>query len=355
MPKILFLIESIGSGGAERQLTGLAVMLKQEGYEVEVCYYVNKDFYLSYLEDNNVSTCFLKQANNKYRRFFALRRHIRDYTPDTVISYSASPSMIACLLKGLGAPFKLIVSERNTTQVIDNRERIKFCLYKWADCVIPNSYSQKGFIQNHFPNLLGKVKVITNFVDLDYFSPRIKKEIHKPLKMVCVGRVFPQKNVLLFLDVVKRIKDIGANLRIEWYGRTEGEYAEQCIRKVKTLKLEDFFSFKGAIKNIRDVYRDSDVFCLPSLFEGFPNVLCEAMSCGLPVLCSKVCDNASIAQEGLNGFLFNPEDVNDMTNTILRFLRLSENTMSFMGLKSREIALGLFSSEVFINEYLKII
>ena len=77
MKRVLCLIENLGSGGAERQLTGLAVMLKQQGYEVEVCYYVNKDFYKPFLQENSVDSCFLEEASNPKKRFFALKKHIK--------------------------------------------------------------------------------------------------------------------------------------------------------------------------------------------------------------------------------------------------------------------------------------
>lgn len=353
--RVVCIIESIGSGGAERQLTGLAVLLKQQGYETEVWYYVNNNFYLPYLQKYGVNACYLKDANSKYCRFFSLTRNLLNYRPDIVISYSASSSMIVCLLKKLGATFKLIVSERNTTQRIGMRERLIFYLYRWADYIIPNSFSQRNFINIHFPNLSCKIKVITNFVDTEYFVPGGAKKNNYPTRMVCVGRVFPQKNVLLFLNVVKLLKERNANVVIDWYGRVEGMYAEECVRKVKELQLDTYFSFKGAVTDIRDVYRKSCVLCLPSLFEGYPNVLCEAMSCGLPVLCSRVCDNPSIVKEGENGFLFNPNSVEEIANTVLNFLNLDEETKKDMGRRSREIALSLFSPNIFVDKYLEII
>ena len=176
MKRILCLIESIGSGGAERQLTGLAVMLKQRGYEVEVCYYVEQEFYLPFLQGNGVRSCFLKEAVNAKKRFFAIRNHIRHFQPDTIISYSTSPSMITCLLKLLGAKYNLIVSERNTTQGLGKMVKLRFNLYRWANHIVPNSHSQAAFIEKNFPVLSRKVKVITNFVDTRKFSPSQKTQ-----------------------------------------------------------------------------------------------------------------------------------------------------------------------------------
>ena len=357
MKRVVCIIESIGSGGAERQLTGLAVMLKQQGYEVEVWYYVKNEFYLSYLQENNVVGRYLSAAHNPKKRFFALRKHFKAYHPDTVISYSASPSMITCLLKLLGAKFKLIVSERNTTQQIDRREKFKFLMYRWADVIVPNSHSQQAFIEQNFRSLSDKVKVITNFVDTDKFSPsNTDLPNHDETRMVCVGRLMPQKNIPTFIEAISKVVSEGYKIHVDWYGQVfEKGYVEECYGRIKKNKLESVFTFCHPCPTIQEKYREADVFCLPSIYEGFPNVLCEAMSCGLPVLCSRVCDNPNIAQEGENGFLFDPKNVDSIAEAIIRFIKQDGNTKKRMGQKSREISLSLFSSGVFVKKYLEIV
>lgn len=357
MKRILCFIESIGSGGAERQLTGLAVMLKQQGYQVEVCYYIKKEFYLSYLQENGVDSYYLTEAANPKKRFFALRKHIKALKPDTVISYSASPSMITCLLKLLGAKFKLIVSERNTTQQIDRREKFKFLMYRWADVIVPNSQSQQAFIDQNFHNLSDKVKVITNFVDTDKFSPsNTDLPNHDETRMVCVGRLMPQKNIPTFIEAISKVVSDGYKIHVDWYGQVfEKGYVEECYGRIKKNGLESVFTFCPPCPTIQEKYREADVFCLPSIYEGFPNVLCEAMSCGLPVLCSRVCDNPNIAQEGKNGFLFDPKNVDSIAQAIIEFIKLDGNTKKRMGQKSREIAFSLFSSDAFVKKYLEIV
>ena len=358
MKRILCLIESLGSGGAERQLTGLAVMLKQHGYQVEVWYYVQKEFYVSYLLENGVVARFLIDAGNPYTRLFSIRKHIRTYNPDTVISYSVATNMITCTMKLLGAKFNLIVSERNTTQQIDNRVRQRFFLYKWANHVVPNSFSQKLFIERNFPELLSKVKVITNFVDTNKFFPVHQQNFLNGsfTRILSVGRMVPQKNILNYLTAISKLVDQGYKVQVDWYGQDQNDlYSEKCHALIKDYQLEGVFTFHSPSSNIQDEYRKVDVFCLPSVYEGFPNVLCEAMSCGKPVLCSCVCDNPSIAQDGKNGFLFNPRNIDDMVDTIKRYLDLTENEKTMMGKVSREIALDLFSKDKFIKRYKEII
>ena len=119
--------------------------------------------------------------------------------------------------------------------------------------------------------------------------------------------------------------------------------------------MERNFVFHAPISNIQEEYRKADVFCLPSLYEGFPNVLCEAMSCGKPVLCSRVYDNPNIVHEGENGLLFDPLNVDDMAATIERYLDLPQEQKDKMGRKSREIAVEMFSGESFIQKYVAIL
>ena len=352
MKHILCLIESLGSGGAERQLSGLAVMLRQQGYDVEVFYYIKKEFYLPRLQENDVKACYCEEAENPRTRFFALRRYIYQNRPDVVISYSPATSMIAGLLKALGGRFRLIVSERNTTQTLTKREKAKFWFYRWADLIVPNSYAQSNFIGKHYPKYASKTKVITNFVDTDFFCPdEIERQPSAICRVACVSRLAEQKNVLGFLDVVKRLKENEVPLLIDWYGSTNTDYGYQCMKKVQELDLGDFITFKGETDDIRSVYRQYDVMCLPSFYEGFPNVVCEAMSCGTPILCSRVCDNPFIVTDGENGWLFDPKNVDDMADKIKTFVAMAAEQLKAMSIANRQKALGLFSTTAFIEKY----
>lgn len=357
MKRILCLIENIGPSGAERQLTNLAVLLKREGHEVEVAYYIRKEFYLPFLQENGVGHCLLKNASNPIKRFFALKNHIRDYQPDTIISYSASPCLIACLLKLLGAKFNLIVSERNTTQKIDRREKLKFFLYNWANRIVPNSQSQGDFVAKHYPNLSKKVKVITNYVNTNLFVPSKEESFaHDELRIICVGRLAPQKNIPVFMESLAMLKERKCHFRIDWYGQDfKNEYSQLCYNMIKKTGIEDVFFFHPQSPEIIQRYQESDIFCLPSLYEGFPNVLCEAMCCGLPVVCSRVSDVPQIMEDGVNGFIFDPLNVADMAEKLEKMITLTMEERNQMGARSREMAVSKFSSDTFIRKYLELI
>ena len=99
-------------------------------------------------------------------------------------------------------------------------------------------------------------------------------------------------------------------------------------------------------------YRRSDIFCLPSLYEGFPNVLCEAMACGLPVACSDICDNPDIVEEGVNGYLFDPLNVQDMADAILKMAQLSQSQRKALAKNNIDKIQSLCSEQRFVKEYM---
>ncbi len=357
MKRILLFTESLGSGGAERQLTGLAVLLKERGYDVRVVTYHENQFYEPYLQHNDVDYRLERSLRNRYLRPLRLARYIRRTRPDVVISF-LTPCNVAASLARLFCRTRLIVSERNTNQSLGIYDRVVFTLYRLADIVVPNSTSQTRFIEWNFPALRSRLHTVTNFVDTDLFRPAADVDRPSgPLRVTVVARVTPQKNCLTFMDAVKSVKArAGVPFRIEWFGESQGdEYTRAVERKIADNGIIDVITLHPASSDIVSEYQASDIFCLPSLFEGYPNTLCEAMACGLPVLCSRVCDNPQIVADGQNGLMFNPKDVEDMARTLLAMLSMDAGQRAEMGLRSRERALSLFSKETFVDKYQNLI
>ena len=96
-------------------------------------------------------------------------------------------------------------------------------------------------------------------------------------------------------------------------------------------------------------------FCLPSLYEGYPNVVAEAMACELPIICSNVYENPYIVEEGVNGFLFDLESIDDMVNAIQKIVSLTNEERRRMGTLNRQLCLKRNTEEEFLNSYIKLI
>lgn len=357
MKKILCLIDSLGPGGAQRQLVGLASFLKERGYDVTVAFYYDDPFYVNLLQTNGVPYVFLKNAQNTTFRIWHVARYIRKTRPDVVIAYLETPSICACVAKLFNSHFKLIVSERNTTQHTGKNEKIRFNLFRLADYVVPNAYSQESYIKTTFPKLANKTITIPNFVDLEHFVPLLERHRREIPEIMVAASIWASKNTLGFIDAVAALKAKGFRFHISWYGLNTRhvDYINQCKSKIEKLGVSDCIELKEKTTHIRERYQDADFFCLPSFYEGTPNVICEAMACGLPVVCSDVCDNSKYVLQGENGFLFDPQNTDSIVSAFERLLALNDKEYKAYCNHSRMLAEQKLSKEAFVYAYLKLI
>ncbi len=357
MKKILCFIDNLGPGGAQRQIVGLASFLKEKEYDVTVGFYDDNRFYVDLLQTNDVLYVYLKKAQKPAFRIWHVARYICKTKPDVVIAYLETPSICACLARLFNHRFRLIVSERNTTQHTGTNERIRFNLFRIADYVVPNAYSQETYMRTTFPKLANKIVTIPNFVDLEHFVPPLERRRREIPEIMIAASIWPSKNTVGFIDAVAKLKEKGHKFHISWYGLNTKhiDYINQCMQKIEWFGVADCIELKEKTTQIKERYQDADYFCLPSFYEGTPNVICEAMACGLPVVCSDVCDNSKYVIEGENGFLFNPKDTESVIIAFERLFAMTEEEYKSYCHNSRTLAEQKLSKDAFVNAYLKLI
>lgn len=354
MKRILLFTESLGSGGAERQIAGLAVMLKQRGYHVKVLTYLERRFYEQYLVANEVPFELDTRIIHKFYGLYYLRRQIRYFKPDTVVSFLPASNKRMCIMRLL-CHFNLIVSERSHTQRWSIRIKTKYLFYSFADHIVANSFSELENITSHCSWLKDKCCAIPNFIDSEVFRPNINN--HKGSNAIlCVGRLIPIKNILRLIDALYIIRKKGYLFNLTWIGaQYDKHYLSEVQTKILELDMDNWVVLKDQTDDVQKEYHEADVFCLPSLLEGYPNVLVEAMSCGLPVVCSNVCEMPNIVCDGLNGFLFNPLDTEDMVDAIIRMLLLPQSERKAIGFRNRNKIMENNSISLFADRYISII
>lgn len=357
MRRILCFIDNLGAGGAQRQMIYMASALKEAGYAVKIITYQDVPFYIKDIKVSGLEYECVAKANKHLTRILYINKSIKQYSPDLVIAYLDTPCIVACVCRLLQRnKWKLIVSERNTTQIITLRERIKFFLYKLADKIVPNAFAQEVFINQHFSTCSKKTQVIVNMVDLERFCPAKVKSHNEILQIVVAASIWPSKNTKGCIEAVKRIVDMGiTNFHISWFGLSEYEYCSESIKLVEKLNLQQWISLLPKTKNIEEEYRKADWFCLPSFYEGTPNVICEAMATGLPILCSDICDNGYYVSDKLNGYLFDPKNINSISESLIKAISANETERIKMGKESRNIAEDKLSYSVFSENYIQLV
>ena len=156
---------------------------------------------------------------------------------------------------------------------------------------------------------------------------------------------------------------MGCKANVVWYGVNDkatelpeyAQYTDDCMHMVETSGYRTRIKLLNKRKDIDKAYREADIFCLPSHFEGTPNVICEAMASGLPVMASNVCDNPNFVIPGNTGWLFDQKNISDMAKTIMEISNTSFEELSFYGKESRKLVEKKCSEEVFVNKYIKLI
>lgn len=353
--RIFLFIDGLVGGGAQRQLVYLARGLKERGYTVR-CFTIFEEgkwsFYRPFMDNNGIEHICDTKAQNKIRRLYRLWKAIKEFKPDVVIAYGSLQSTYAAICRILGH-FTLISSDRNTTQVMDKYEQLKFFFYRFADYIVPNSHSQGAFISNYSKHLSKKVRVITNLVDVERFRPQPEMKLNDVVPhVISVGRYSSQKNYLGYIDAVRILKDKNVRVHFDWYGNEYADgYSVKMKEKITEYGLEDIITLHVACQDIENKYSECDAFCLPSFYEGFPNVLCEAMACGLPVVCSNVCDNPYIVKEGENGYLCDPNNPMSIAEAIERVLALGKEEEKRMSRANIDRIAEICSEKAFVSKY----
>ncbi|MCR4826969.1 MAG: glycosyltransferase family 4 protein [Bacteroidales bacterium] len=357
MKRILCFIDSLGSGGAQRQMTELAKLLHQDGYPVKVVFWIHYDndhFLEDELAQSSVDFAYVPSLRKTSTRLFELRKVIKGYKPDVVISYYSGISKLLCIDHLMHQKaYKLIVSERSITTSIPRDVKVKHQLYRFADVIVPNSTTESNFIREHFPFLKDKVVTINNFVDERKFYP-LEKTVadFETTDAIFVGRYNEAKNIPNFIRSVAEVAQTGRKFHVDFFGR---DIAEHCDALVEELGITEFVRFCSQSNTIEEEYRKHNLMIIPSLWEGFPNVLCEAMCCGLPALGSRVSDIPYIMQDGKNGFIFNPTDVDDMAEKMNKYLDLNAKEKQEMAEYSIRLSQDNFKKTYFLNKYVEII
>lgn len=356
--KLLCFTSSLGIGGAERQMSMLIELLNKKNIVPYVLTYCDpkKDYPSSArMHRYNVSLGHCKIVRNILIIFNIIR--IR---PDVIISYCGDPNLLALLYKFFFRKCKVIVSERNTTQEpISNKEKVLFRMYRYADEIVANSYTQGHYLKNNYPQYDNKIHVICNYTALDVFK-YVDIEKRRIPRIVVPSRYHSQKNTIGFIKALYLLQNDNECPPFECYwigqnmsGDSVSEYYKQCVELATKFGITNL-TLKGYTNNIKPEIIAATIICLPSFHEGFSNTLSEALCIGRPILASNVSDNAIMVRENWNGFLFDPTNIEDMAKKI-KLMLLQHDKFDEFSKRSRDLAESLFDRDRFIDAYIRLI
>jgi GalNAc-alpha-(1->4)-GalNAc-alpha-(1->3)-diNAcBac-PP-undecaprenol alpha-1,4-N-acetyl-D-galactosaminyltransferase len=312
------IIHSLSSGGAERVISRMGNYWAQQGWEITLLTFDDgKEPPFYQLEDrvNHRSLGIAKYSANPIAGIWnnitsvqGLRKAIIKSKPDVVISFMERTNVIA-LLANRGLKIPILVSERNDPAML-SPGRMWEILRQWTYPAADRVVVQTQRAGNYFAaKLQERIVVMPNPV----IMPPIETTATPPQllgerSLIAVGRLVPQKGFDLLLQAFSKLKDRYPEWNLTILG--EGELRPQLESLRQELGLKDRVHLPGRVKNPHEFLKQADIFIMSSRFEGFPNALCEAMVCGLPVI-STDCPNGprEIIRDGVDGLLVPSEDI----------------------------------------------
>ncbi|MBK7391772.1 MAG: glycosyltransferase [Chloracidobacterium sp.] len=299
MPKrrIAILINTLQAGGAERTVANLLHHLKNQ-YETHLLLFSNEVDYelpegqiVRFLDDGNNTR---RDAVNILKIPVISRRLIRYCEQNEiglVLSFLPRPNFVACYAKKKGLRARVLISERIYTPQWYREDTLRgklgrllvSRLYPHADAILPNSEGTKKALQDHY-GIRGKYNVVKNLISVKAIH-RMKVELVDDIDFsrftfVCVAGFREQKDHRILIDAFAKVRD--KNTQLLLIGK--GALLEKIRSQVASLNLQERVLFLGHQSNPFKYVARADCFVLPSDFEGFPNVLIEALACGTPVI-----------------------------------------------------------------------
>jgi len=335
--KILFYINLLCVGGAERVVANLASYLSKEhdvtvinSYKTENEYPVNEAVKRVYIDHNEYSSRIKKNI----KRISFLRSWIKENKPDVCLSFMAEPNFRLAIAT-VGLHTKTIISVRNDPKkefVVKGSGILAKMLFPWVDGCVFQTEDAKAF----FPKRLQKKsRVIINPVSAEFMSAD-----RKPVfgNIVMMGRLTPQKNYQMAINAFEIAKKSNQNIKLHIYG--EGYMRASLEKMIDEKQLSEDIILHGHVKDVKSVLETADLYLISSDFEGMPNALMEALACGVPCIATDCpCGGPrALIKNKHNGILVGVNEVEEMATAISEVLADTEykNNLSLAAKKSSE-------------------
>lgn len=316
--RITLVISSLGPGGAERVLTGMANYWAQRTHEVTLITVASAkdDFYPHHPGIHRMALGLTGHASdvftagwNNLGRLKRLRQAIKVSQPDVVLSFIDQTNILT-LAASLRLGIPVIVSERSDPRYHDIGavwERLRRLLYPRAAAIVMQTNGLRiwaeQFVKTHMvyviPNALSVSVILHN-------SSLVVK--HPGETILAIGRLGPEKGFDILLKAFARCAKKHSDWSLIILG--EGEERKRLETLAVELSIGNRVKMPGRTQDPFQVFHEADLFILSSRYEGFPNVLLEAMACKLGVI-STDCPSGprEIIRDGVDGVLVPPNNI----------------------------------------------
>lgn len=338
---VLILISSLQTGGAERVASMLANYWCNNGYHItmvlldsseqEKFYPIENEVNIINLDVLGDSSSYAHAIKNNIHRLIKIRKTVKQCSPDIVLSLVVETNILA-ILSMIGLKIPLLVADHADPHLTPQGKlwrKLRDILYPLADAVV---LLDDYFSQFYIPSIQKKCVVIPNPVkECDKAKKTSVK--NNTCQIISVGRFVEEKRFDRLLNAFALVVAKYPDAILTLVG--DGEYRAKLEALRDSLCLQHSVIITGYVSNPEAYLSKSDIFVLTSDSEGFPMVLCEAMSCGLPVVTTEYHAGVrTLIKNGENGFVVG-KTPNMLANKINKLIE-DQSLRETMGMYSQQ-------------------
>lgn len=342
--RISFVAGTLAQGGSERQLFYMARSLARAGAATQVLSLTEGEFWQEQIEAAGVPVRWVGQSRSQLARLRAIVAEVRRFRPSVLQSqhFYTNPYVLAAA-RWLGVP-EIGAIRSATRWAVQHKSAFirKFSLLRLRHIAANSSQSIDEAVEIGVPR--ERLTLVPNVIDTEAFCPSGAPGA-LPLELLSVGRLGPEKRHDLFLRVLARARSRMASPLV---GRIVG--SGPLRPSLETLASElglgpEQAVFAGAMADMPRAYQGAGIFLLSSDHEGSPNVVLEAMACGLPVVATRVGAVPDLVEHERTGLICPPGDEEALCEAVLRLASNSQLRRE-MGERARQVVLDRHSEAI---------
>ncbi|MEC7850446.1 MAG: glycosyltransferase family 4 protein [Candidatus Neomarinimicrobiota bacterium] len=365
--KILHVITHLPIGGAQDNTLYTVELLDKEKYDISLCCNLDGELVERAKKVEAVKLFdipFLGREVSPYRdirAFLSLYKLFKEEDFTIIHTHSSKAGLLARLAAVLNkTPIVIHTIHGFAFNDFMNGLKKNFFIYlekllaKWTDVLITVSNLNKKKIIDLNIAHENKIKNIYSGIDLSLFTNKRNDEFRKELNLEndhlllgSVGRLSNQKDPITMIEAFGIISKPFPNAHLALVG--DGELKGKILEKIDQLKLNDRIHLTGNKNNPWSVYHSMDLFIMSSIYEGLGRSITEALSCGVPVVCTDVEGVPEIVRDNITGILVRPKDSNKLADAIIRTLNDME-TAKKMAEEGRRFVNDNFDVNKMVND-----
>ncbi len=342
------------------------VNLDRERFRTIVCYLSGSDDGKNGLNALGIKTIYLGFKPSTLRFYnVTLLRHLKclmereDIHVVNCQQHRSTPVGVLAALLAVDRPSTVSTLHGLGFSGTLRRKLLNWLLYKKTFRIIGISNAiSRDIINSNWRLSRDKVVTVQNGLVYDKFlaaapqnevKPRILPDCTEEFWFGTAGRLSPVKNHETLLHAFQKVLQFIPSSVLIIAG--DGELKENLVTLAEKLNIDGHVHFLGFRRDIPDILKSFDVFILPSLREGLPLALLEAMASGLPVVASDVGGIPEVVGDGDFALLVDPHSPEGLAEAMVRMAQRPAEELRELGTKARRRALNDFSAERMIRDY----